>query len=541
MVKRLLLPLKWIGFVVLVVFYLYVSKYEIYKDVINPDGINWHNRTMSFIDSIKMKKYEGTFQAYHPGITLMWISSIPLRNYYESDLSSDMSKYSFLERDYLAKMSLVIFSTFIFAITFLVLWKMVNYKFALIFSLIFTLEPFVLGMRRLYHLDYLMTILVFLSFLFLIYANYKSYKWWLFVLSGLFFALGVLTKSAAIIVLPAFPFIILLGNSSVLKKLLSVIIFIVAVALSVYAFFPAIWNDPLKSFYGYYQKVSIGVSDIGVDGRKEVGTSGKSENVILDETVRKRDDNFYITSLFARTSVVGSVLIVVSVGFFIYVLLKGVFIFISSSIKNKSIQKVFNYEVDSWLSFWSLGLAIAILVALTLATKKTDRYAVFAFPFILIVITYFLYKLNKWVGLVVMVVYLVFTSKQLYDIKPYFFAYSNPYLGGLTTRLYGLEGEPFGIGSYEAFQIIKKDMEDNNYNGFYTVAGSKSIKAISTGGKFSRYPSCVTDYVVVFTMDFSPKSSCRQKYTKIGTVKIGGLDYWTVYRRVNQKHQSNYK
>jgi len=496
---------------------------------------------MSFIDAIKMKTYEGTFQAYHPGITLMWISSAPLRNYYESDLSSDMSKYSFLERDYLAKMSLVIFSTFIFAITFLVLWKMIDYKFALIFSLIFTLEPFVLGMRRLYHLDYLMTILVFLSFLFLVYANYKSYRWWVFVLSGLFFALGVLTKSAAIIVLPAFPFIILLGNSSVLKKLLSMVIFVVAVGLSVYAFFPAIWKDPVKSFYGYYQKISIGVSDIGVDGRKEVGTSGKSENVTLDETVRKRDDNFYVISLFARTSVVGSVLIVVSVGFFIYVLLKGVFVFISSSIKNKSIQKVFNYEAGSWLSFWSLGLSVAILVALTLATKKTDRYAVFAFPFILIVITYFLYKLNKWVGLAVMVVYLVFTSKQLYDIKPYFFAYSNPYLGGLTTRLYGLEGEPFGVGSYEAFQIVKKDMEENNYDGFYTISGSKSIKAISAGGKFSRYPSCVTDYVIVFTKDLSPKSSCRQKYIKIGTVKIGGLDYWTVYRRVNQRHQSNYK
>ena len=541
MVKRLLLPLKWLGFIVLIVFYLYVSKYEIYKDVINPDGINWHNRTMSFIDSIKMKRYEGTFQAYHPGITLMWISSIPLRNYYESDLSSDASKYSFLERDYQAKMSLVIFSAFIFAITFLVLWKMIDYKFAFIFSLIFTLEPFVLGMRRLYHLDYLMTILVFLSFLFLIYANYKSYKWWLFVLSGLFFALGVLTKSSAVIVLPAFPFIILLGNFSVPKKLLSIVIFIVALGLSVYVSFPAIWKDPIKSFYGYYQKIYTGVSEIGVEGRKEVGTSGKSENVTLDKTVNKRDDNFYITSLFVRTSVVGSVLIIVSVGFYIYVLLKGFFVFISSSVKNKSVQKVFNYGADSWLSFWSLGISVAILVALTLATKKIDRYAVFAFPFILIVITYFLHKLNKWVGLAVMIVYLVFTSKQLYDIKPYFFAYSNPYLGGLATRLYELEGEPFGVGSYEAFQIIKKDMEANNYDGFYTVAGGKSIKAISAGGKFSRYPSCVTDYVVVFIMDPSPKDSCRQRYNKIGAVKIDGLEYWTVYKRVNQKHQSNYK
>lgn len=536
--------LKTFTIVLLTALFFGTSVNGLYVDAINPDGINWHTRSEKFVDALVQRNYEGTYQAYHPGVTLMWISGPVLRAFNAQHMVDGKildEKAIFLDADYYAKLSVVVFETILFAITLITMWKLFSFKYALFFALIFTFEPFLLGMRRLYHLDFLMAMLALDSFLFLVFYNYRSAKDIHLLLAGLFFALAVLTKSAAVMVLPAVPFIFLLGNPSLKDKLISLLQFVVFASLFIYFLFPPIWTNPAVQIPKYFEKIAFGVSDIGVEGHKEMGRSGEADNIVLDETFKPTALNYYLVTLVMRFSVAGLALSFLALLTFTFFFLKGFATLLASSIKAKKFPKTFNFDPTAWAAFWSIGLATAITIALTVAVKKQDRYEVFAFPFIVAVIAYFLAKLKLKFGLPLIAIYLVIVIYELYAIHPYYLAYSTPLLGGVETRIRVLDGSPFGVGSYAAFEVVKKDREKNGATGYYTIAGSKSIKAISAGGRFSREPSCVTDYVVSFALDEEkPNLRCLQDFAFVDTVKVGGFDYWYIFKRLNQKHESNY-
>jgi hypothetical protein len=535
------ISLRILALILLTTAYFFISTKDLDKDVINPDGINWHTRTQAFTEALSKGNYSDTFQAYHPGTTLMWISG-PLLNVLRPVKYDDAvdPKTTFLERDYYAKLSVVTFGTVLFALTLILLWNLVGFKYASFYAIVFTLEPFIIGMRRLYHLDFLMTSLTLLSFLLLIYFNYKKQQWFLLILSGLFYALALLTKSTAIIFLPIIPFIFILGNSSLLKKLVGLLAFIAVSIGFIYAFFPPIWKHPIESAPKYYTKIANGITDIGIVGKKEMGTSGEGENTTLDETVADKDRTFYAKALFMRLSVSGCLLLIVALIVSSYSGLKSFVLLIRDSIKSKSIRTVINPSIASWISIWSIGISLAALIVLTLAAKKSDRYEILIFPFVLLVVASFFNKLKLHISIPIIVLYSYFVIRGLVAIHPYYLAYSNPLLGGIEARLEILDNSPFGIGTYAAFDIIKKDREVTGYDGYYTVSGSKSIKAISAGGRFSRFPSCVTDYIVTFALANSPTRTCTQKYILLDTVKVAGYDYWYVYKRLSQVHESNY-
>jgi len=490
-----------------------------------------------------MKNYRYAFQTYHPGTTLMWISG-PLLNIFKESSTNEPGikdpKATFLERDYYAKLSIVTFCTLLLILTLIVLWKLFGFKYAIFYSIVFTLEPFVIGTRRLYHLDFLMTALLFLSFLLILYFNFKSPRWSLVIYSGLFYSLSLLTKSTSVIIFPAILFIFLIGKNTLLRKLCAVLLFILSLLVSTYAFFPPIWKNPIKSVPKYYDRIVIGVTDIGVQGKKEIGTSGKGKNITLDDTFEDRGSNFYISSLFVRFSVAGGTLLIISVVVFTYFFLRQSILLIWNFLKNKNFPKGLKITLESWTSFWFIGISTAVLIVLTMAVKKSDRYIIMVFPFLIAVIAHFFSKLKVRFSIPLSILYICFVLFELNSIHPYYLAYSNPVLGGIKTRLEVLDDDPFGIGSYAAFDIVKRDRETSGYVGYYTVSGTKSIKAISAGGRFSRFPSCVTDYVISYALEKQPTLVCTRKYVLLDTVKIGGFDYWYVYKRLNQKHESNH-
>ena len=147
-------------FIIIATFlYIFTATIDLETDVINPDGINWHERTAAFTDGIYNKEYKQTYQAYHPGTTLMWISGSVLDVFigdHLDNLAEQDKKLTFLERDYYAKLSVVLFTAIMFALTLIFLVRLTSLKFTALFSLFFIFEPFLLGTRRLYHLDYLM-------------------------------------------------------------------------------------------------------------------------------------------------------------------------------------------------------------------------------------------------------------------------------------------------------------------------------------------------------------------------------------------------
>ena len=540
---RVVTGLKLLTLVCLIGLYFFMSVWDLKIDVINPDGINWHTRTQAFTKALKDGDYGQTYQVYHPGFTLMWLSG-PVLNVFKPGFLDDASqtdpKSVFLDKDYYSKLSVVVFCGLIFVAILVVMCRLGGFSFAVAFGVLMALEPFIVGMRRLYHLDYLMTLPLFLAFLLFIYYNYKSPKIFLPVLAGLCFSLALLTKSTAIIFLPAIPFIVLLAEFSWKKKLVGIFTFLISTCLFLYLLFPPIWKNPIKSVPKYFEKIALGVSDIGVEGKKELGSSGKTDNITLDDTLEARDSNFYIASLFMRLSPPAGVLMVIGLGVYIYFFLKGLILLPVRAIKNKRFPTKFSFSSGAWLTFWSLAFAVVVMVALTLSVKKTDRYLILALPFLFTAVAYFFSRLKFYLWLPFMAFYLYFVYIELTIIHPYYFAYSNPYLGGLETRLRVLDEAPFGVATWASVDVVKKDLAENGNFGYYTVAGSKSVKAISSGGRFSRSPSCVTDYSIVFAFADKPTYACVQKYVLLNTIKIDGFDYWYIYKRLNQKHESNY-
>jgi len=360
-------------------------------------------------------------------------------------------------------------------------------------------------------------------------------------LSGLFISLAIMTKSTAVIFLPVVPFIFILGNPKALKKLLGFFVFIISSIAFLYILFPPVWKNPVKTAPKYFEKIAFGVTGIGMEGKKEIGSSGKAENITLDDTLEDKGKLFYLVSLFIRTTTAFWVIFVISLGFYFYILLKGFFVQIFQAFKNRKIPGQFYFSNKAWLAFWSLGISSAVIFGMSFAQKQSDRYAVLVYPFIILICAYFLDFIKWYLSLPLVIFYVIFTLFEIKGTHPYYISYSNRYLGGVEMRMRALDGPPFGVAMYEAMKILNDDMKNNGYSGYYTVAGPKSVKAISAGGKFSRFPSCVTDYIVAYALEDKPTYTCYRKYTLIDTVRIGNFDYWYIYKRDNQKHESNYE
>lgn len=537
--KRLLIKL-FASFILFALYYL-ISVYSLELDTINPDGINWHVRTQNFSKSLSKRDYGSTYQAYHPGVTLMWLSGPVLSTFKQDFAIQKIEKETFFERDYYAKLSVVIFGLVLFILSGFGLWKLVGFRYFVAFGVFMALEPFTLGVRRLYHLDFLLCMLLFLCFLFLVYYNYKSARWWLPALAGLFFALALLTKSSALIFLPMVPFLFLLGNFGARRKLLGFFVFLISTVLYIFVCFPPLWHNPIESAPKYLQKIAHGITDIGVEGKEEIGNSGADESVTLASQVdTSRGSDFYLASLVMRLSPIGLGYLVVALAAYIYIFLKGFMLKLIALFKTKKLTMSYTFSVEAWLAFWSLGFSVVAFLAFSISAKKIDRYEIIVFPFIFILIAYILTRVKTYFLVLVLMVYMICVIPELKFIHPYYIAYSSPLLGGITTRLYTLDDSPFGVGIYAAFQAAKSDLLASGNSGYYTISGTKSLKAISAGGKFSRFPSCVTDYVVVYALEDPPIYTCVQKYKLVTTVKIGGFDYWYIYKRLNQKHESNY-
>ena len=79
-------------------------------DVINPDSINWQPRSYNFALALTQGNFAGTYQVYHPGITMMWLVGPVVYNigqYFTSHGYELYSKDTFIYYDYGAKLALI--------------------------------------------------------------------------------------------------------------------------------------------------------------------------------------------------------------------------------------------------------------------------------------------------------------------------------------------------------------------------------------------------------------------------------------------------
>ncbi|KKT10051.1 MAG: hypothetical protein UV89_C0029G0005 [candidate division WWE3 bacterium GW2011_GWB2_43_22] len=166
-------------------------------DEINPDGVNWHYRSQQFIVGLKSGDFERTYQHYHPGVTLMWITGVPIEIYKQITGYTTYDQYNFLGFNTVAKISVVLAQLVLTFILLYYLSKVAGFKTAYLSVFLFSLEPFFLGNSRLYHMDVLLALFMFIALL-VSWLNLKEFSYKRSVLAGIFLSLSFLTKSIGI-------------------------------------------------------------------------------------------------------------------------------------------------------------------------------------------------------------------------------------------------------------------------------------------------------------------------------------------------------
>ena len=477
------------------------------NDVINPDGVNWHYRSQQFVVGLKTFNLEKTYQHYHPGVTLMWISGIPIEIYKQVTNTQYYDVSNFPSFDLVAKVSVISAQLILSFIVLCLLERIIGFEKGFLALVLFTFEPFVVGNSRLYHMDILVTLILFIGLLYS-FINLRKPSVKTSVLSGLFLALAFLTKSIAIGGL-----LYVLGYM-VLSKKKGKYIGIIALGFIVFTFlfFPALWKNPIY-FLG---EIFMEAERVGI--RKGHG------QILFGEYTRDAGIFFYPLVLLMKVSplvLIGVVLFkVFSINNFKHLL---------SSAK----EKLGNLTV--FLGIFYLGYIAVMMIP----SKKIDRYMLIIYPFLAYVAAIGFSKVFErvkskvvfWVFSGVLVS--VFWIYPLIKLFPYYFTYTSPLFGSAQKANEIIAQKPFGVGIYELRDHITETYGNEVKLGFIDTKPMKSI--YSNSKVFDIRVSGTSDYdlLVLGVNEEIPVEVLESKSTfkKDSSLWINGLEYWRVYAK----------
>lgn len=501
--------------------YLAIRLTGLYVDVLNPDGINWHERSYFFIKAIKEVKLENTYQEYHPGVTLMAISAPALLAFgfflRTQGVESSYSPSNYLDYDYVAKIAVVIVGLGLVLWSLHLLKKLVNGKTLLIYAFLVLLEPFYIGQSRLYHLDFLLAHFSLIAFLYLFSCFNKGASKKGFILGALFFSLAVLTKLTALILLP---YLFVLFVPSLRKFGRGVWLFggfVLMVSVLCFVLFPALWVNFQPTLQALYE------------GAVEVGYSGKHKNLILNALTDEVPLNFYFVNLgFQLSPLALLALLAVCVHVITRFVRAGVRIFTKGW--DSYHPELSDLASDRRLYYLSFFAFVYMLVVLSFMGKKLDRYTILFFPYIFIAVAYLVSRFRVKVLGLVLLLYALGMAPQYYRIYPYFYAYANPLFGGVEGKHDVVGVKSFGVAIYEVDRQIQLDR--TKYAKPITIVGPKSLSVMAEKAKvFKLKKDCGTcNYMVVYVDDL--KDAPDLGYSLMKVVYVDNMDYWYIYKKV---------
>jgi len=230
----------------------------------------WYDRSIRFSDALAVRDWAETYQSYHPGVTVTWLSSIGIRLFgWRQGLSSaqllgdDPAKPGVVAGAVTAGVvPLAFVIALCIALSYVLLERITDRRTALAGSLLLALDPFHIAYSKVLHPDALLATLMFTSALFLL--NYfRRDKFLDLVLSGVFAGLSFLTKTPSIFLIPytilvtgVYGLVALRANADVSAwwrrigcrvwvLLRTLLIWTVTAAVVFVALWPAMWVGPL--------------------------------------------------------------------------------------------------------------------------------------------------------------------------------------------------------------------------------------------------------------------------------------------------------
>lgn len=477
-------------------------------DEINPDAINWHSRSEQYIDAIKSRDFNRTYQHYHPGVTLMFLTGVPVEILKRlSNPTVGYNRYSYEVFHFVSKYLINVCLLVLIVLLIFYLSKVFSFRVSYLTGIFLTIEPFFLGNSRLLHMDALLSLLLINALVcFYLWYKEKSCKW--ILLAGIFLGLSFWTKNISILaILYCMGMSVLLfifrklDKKQVFTSFITIILCFFAVG---YAILPALWVNPQRVFTKIY------------NGSRTVVTYGHQETFLGTESLNP-GPYFYFVVLGYKLSPIVLITFVASLVFIVW------------SVK-KNYKNLFNSENS--VHYYLLLFALGYFLALELSNKKIDRYLLPLYPIILIFVSYYLVKLfdvikNIFIKIGLVCIFVTVSIVPVVGYFPYYFIYNSPIFGGPAMAEKVIGQKSFGVGVFEVRDFILK-----NYG--YVRVGFVDRKPISV-----IYPnSMVFDVraygpskydILVLDSDEKLPNKAKDIFVYDKTIKIQGLNFWNFY------------
>lgn len=541
------------------IFFVLMRLPSLGHDNFNTDVWKWKSRSYNFGSGLFSGRFDQTLQTYHPGVTLMWLGGVGVKvnNYMakinNQSLVADDNIQIIFQLDFVQKLLVVLVMGIAISFIFYVLKNVFGLKYALFSAVMLNLEPFYLGLTRVFHLEGLVSTFMLASIIWLYYFFLDRVNRKRLIISGIFAGLAFLTKTSALFLIPFCGLVTLIyvfrnGNVDfkkgakntilrekiwkLLKSFGSVFFMWLGVLLLVFfALWPAMWVMPGKVTQTLYS----GVADVGVEGDHFQFYFGKF--------VENPGPSFYFVVLALKSSIY---------------LLVG---FIGSLFIRKKLPEDKRKFLDYLLIF-----VFFYFIQLTIPTKKLDRYILPALVVIsLLSSIFFIWIFEKinfkktWQKIVTLVLFLIPAVYTNVYVHPDYFSYFNPMFGGLKTGVNIIEPK-WIIGEREILNYFtelsdKTGMEPSISTSFEELvykAHGKNLKKAMTVGFKEKYYSQVwpffrergawaiienltpfadkTKYFVYPVWDDYSSQETRFRLSYFDTIYLRGVPMYNVYK-----------
>ncbi len=234
------------------------------------DETRWIPRSMNFLLALLSGDWASTFRVGHPGVTTMlcvslgaaihhlgWVAGIsPPAAGWPGDLISTAQLIPTDVAGSLTPLRLPIALVTSIGVVgmYLLSSRLFGHRVAVVGAILVALEPFFVAHSRFLHTDALLSTFMTLSILSLA-AWLGEHRWRFLFLSGIAAGLALLTKSTALLLLPAAFLTVLIHSREDLREaILPVILWGLAVAATFFALWPAMWVDPLGTVMAVWLK-----------------------------------------------------------------------------------------------------------------------------------------------------------------------------------------------------------------------------------------------------------------------------------------------
>ena len=407
------------------------------SDISNYDASYWYPRMDSFIKHLLEGNILKTYQQYHPGVTILFLGGMP--KYVFEELFKFVYSYDprFLSQQFIklqiaTLLPLMIILSSIGTSWYFLIKRLVNKNFAFIFSIIVSLEPFLLGTSKFVHVTGLAGFLSFSSYLFALYYVVAKKNSLVYLnISAVLMGFALLTKVDSALIMVINGFFILYKNRSDFRNLLKEGVSYGLLAFIIfYLFFPSMWVAPIK--------IVMKIINEGIKG-----TAFDSTGV---ETITGVKWLFYLEVFLYRSLPTT----------FIALLLFPYFYF--RSYKTLASKKLFfNAAIAS---------SVFLTIVLAIPDKIKDRYLFTIYPFFILLCAYTIYYLffivkKNNIKIFTLVILFGIYALTAYKYHPVYSYYYSDLLGGTSgVEKLGVDIKNRGEFYAQAAQYLNRNVEN---------------------------------------------------------------------------------